>query len=112
MFYPNNKFVWQDPTENTDGSVLTEEEIDGYYIHLGQKSGNYTIKHLVPNSEPDEALFDSIPDFVSGHWFVAMSTLNKMKDYDAESALTPEMEIDYTDSYPTPNPPVNFSIAS
>lgn len=112
MFYPNNKFVWEDPTENTDGSALTEEEIDGYYIHLGHRSGEYIIKHYVPNGEPDEAYLGSISDLVSGHWFVAMSTLNKMKDYDAESDLSNEMEFDYSDSYPIPNPPVNFSIAS
>jgi len=70
---PTSKLTWDDPTTYDDGSGVTESEIAGYTIHMGQTSGVYTINHFVPNAEPDEALFGSISGLTNGDWFVALS---------------------------------------
>ena len=107
LLNPQSKLTWEDPTTYTDGSAVSEAEIPGYNIHLGQKSGVYTIVHNVPNSEPDEAILGNIPGLKAGTWFAAISTA--ATGAVMESALTAEITFDYTDKQFSK--PTNFGSA-
>jgi len=49
---------WMPPTENTDGSVLTD--LDGYDIHYGTESGFYDKVISIPNEGLTEYLIESL----------------------------------------------------
>ena len=50
---------WQPPTENTDGSVLTN--LAGYKIYYGTEAGNYTEIITIDNPGIAEYIVDNLP---------------------------------------------------
>ena len=73
---------WQAPTENVDGSTLTD--LGGYTIYYGQSSGNYT-----GQTEVDNANATTFATTVaSGEYYVAMTALDVEGN---ESALSNEV---------------------
>ncbi len=62
---------WQAPTQNEDGSPLTD--LTGYQVHYGQTSGQYTQTLSLPN-----AAFTSvtIEDLTPATWYFAVKAVN------------------------------------
>jgi hypothetical protein len=60
---------WQPPTQNTDGSPLTD--LSGYRIYFGQVSGNYTDQTAV--SAPASSYSVTLP---SGNYYFVMTALD------------------------------------
>ncbi|MAT84451.1 MAG: hypothetical protein CMD39_09200 [Gammaproteobacteria bacterium] len=61
---------WQAPTENTDGSLLTD--LSGYRIYYGLRSGDYTDSVLIgAAASTSHAL-----ELVSGEYYFAMTALD------------------------------------
>ena len=59
--------MWDAPTTNTDGSLLTD--LAGYRVYLGNQSGNYTTTIDVNNPNQTSYVFDSL---APGTYFVAV----------------------------------------
>jgi hypothetical protein len=62
---------WQAPTQNADGSTLTD--LAGYRIHYGASSGNYTSTIQVANAGLTTYVISSLP---SGTYYFAISAYN------------------------------------
>ncbi len=62
---------WQPPTENEDGSSLTN--LAGYNIHYGTSSGNYTQKISVSN--PGVATY-VVDNLTPGKYYFAVAAVN------------------------------------
>jgi len=63
--------TWQAPTENSDGSPLTD--LKGYKIHYGAKSQNYTGAISVDNPTLTTYLVSSLP---AGKYYFAVTAFN------------------------------------
>jgi len=74
---------WTPPTENTDGSPLTN--LSGYDIHYGTSSGNYT--QSVSVSNPGIATY-VVDNLAPGTYFF---TVNSVNSAGTESPLSPEV---------------------
>ncbi|MDE2262729.1 MAG: fibronectin type III domain-containing protein [Gammaproteobacteria bacterium] len=74
---------WQPPTENTDGSALTN--LAGYDIHYGTKSGNYT--QTVSVSNPGVATY-VVDNLSPGTYYFAVAAVNASG---TESSLSSEV---------------------
>lgn len=78
--------AWTPPTENVDGTALTD--LSGYRIHYGDASGAYS--DTIPISNPGLTRFvlDSLP---AGTHYIAMTAYNKTgaeSDYSDEVKIT------------------------
>ena len=62
---------WQPPTENTDGSALTN--LSGYNIHYGTQSGNYT--QTISVSNPGLATY-VVDNLSPGTYYFAVAAVN------------------------------------
>jgi hypothetical protein len=62
---------WQSPTQNADGTALTD--LAGYHIHYGAQSGNYTSTIQVANPGLATYVIQSLP---SGTYYFALSAYN------------------------------------
>ena len=74
---------WTAPTENTDGSPLTD--LSGYDIHYGTKSGNYT--QSVSVSNPGIATY-VVDNLTPGTYYFSVSAVNSAG---TESPLSSEV---------------------
>ena len=74
---------WQPPTQNTDGSTLTN--LSGYNIHYGTKSGNYT--QTVSVSNPGLATY-VVDNLAPGKYYFAVAAVNSSG---TESPLSSEV---------------------
>ena len=74
---------WMPPTENTDGSSLTN--LAGYNIHYGTKSGNYT--QTVSVSNPGLATY-VVDNLAPGKYYFAVAAVNSSG---TESPLSSEV---------------------
>ena len=74
---------WQPPTENTDGSTLTN--LSGYTIHYGTKSGDYT--QTVSVSNPGLATY-VVDNLSPGTYYFTVAAVNSSG---AESPLSSEV---------------------
>jgi hypothetical protein len=75
--------TWQAPTENSDGSPLTD--LKGYKIHYGTQSQNYTGAISVDNPTLTTYLVSSLP---AGKYYFAVTAFNS---HDIESSLSDEI---------------------
>jgi Fibronectin type III domain len=62
---------WQPPTENVDGSALTN--LAGYHIHYGVSSGNYT--QTISVSNPGIATY-VVSNLTPGTYYFAVAAVN------------------------------------
>jgi len=76
---------WTPPTENTDGSPLTN--LAGYDIHYGTASGDYT--QSVSVSNPGLATY-VVDDLGPGTYYFSIAAVNSTG---AESPLSPEVSM-------------------
>jgi hypothetical protein len=74
---------WSPPTENTDGSPLTD--LSGYNIHYGTSSGNYT--QTVSVSNPGIATY-VVDNLTAGTYYFAVGAVNSQG---IESPLSAEV---------------------
>lgn len=74
---------WQPPTENTDGSALTN--LAGYDIHYGTSSGNYTQSISVSNPGIATYVVDNLSP---GTYYFAVAAVNSSG---TESPLSSEV---------------------
>jgi hypothetical protein len=83
----NNVSVsWTPPTQNSDGSTLTD--LSGYKIHYGTASGSYSGSVTVANAGLTRYDLDSLP---KGKIFIAMTAVNTAgaeSDFSKEVAVT------------------------
>jgi putative Ig domain-containing protein len=83
----NNVSVsWSPPTQNADGSTLTD--LAGYKIHYGTQAGAYTGNISVNNAGLTRYELDSLP---KGKIFIAMTAVNSAgaeSDYSSEVSVT------------------------
>ncbi|HEV7715683.1 MAG TPA: putative Ig domain-containing protein, partial [Steroidobacteraceae bacterium] len=77
--------AWTPPTENADGSTLTD--LSGYKIHYGNASKNYTQTVAVSNPGLTRFVLDSLP---AGKNYIAMTAYNSAG---AESDYSPEVSV-------------------
>jgi hypothetical protein len=77
--------AWTPPTQNDDGSTLTD--LSGYKIHYGSESGNYTSTVDVENPSLSRFQLSSLPQ---GQIFIAMTAVNASG---AQSAFSPEVAV-------------------
>ncbi len=77
--------AWTPPTQNADGSTLTD--LSGYKIHYGMTSKNYTQSVAVTNAGLTRYQLDSMP---SGMIYIAMTAVNAAG---AESDFSPEVTV-------------------
>jgi hypothetical protein len=75
--------AWTPPTQNADGSTLTD--LSGYTIHYGTTSKNYTQSVSLTNAGLTRYQLDSVP---SGTIYIAMTAVNTGG---AESDFSPEV---------------------
>ncbi len=75
--------AWTPPTQNEDGSALTD--LKGYKIHYGNSSQSYTQTVAVDSIGLTRYVLDSLP---AGKLYLAMTAYNAAG---AESALSPEV---------------------
>jgi hypothetical protein len=78
--------AWTPPTQNDDGSTLTD--LSGYKIHYGTTSKSYTQSVSVNNAGLTRYQLDSLP---SGKIYIAMTAVNAAgaeSDYSQEAAVT------------------------
>jgi hypothetical protein len=76
---------WTPPTENTDGSPLTN--LAGYNIHYGTASGDYT--QTVSVSNPGLATY-VVDNLTPGTYYFSIGAVNSSG---AESPLSPEVSM-------------------
>ena len=62
---------WSAPTMRSDGTPLSQEEINGYRIYYGEYEGEYTESVKITNGKARSATLDDIP---VGNYYVAMTT--------------------------------------
>lgn len=74
---------WMPPTENTDGSALTD--LAGYDIHYGTASGNYTQSVTVSNAGLATYVVDNLSP---GTYYFSVSAVNNSG---TESPLSSEV---------------------
>lgn len=74
---------WQPPTENTDGSALTN--LSGYHIHYGTKPGDYTQTIAVSNPGLASYVVDNLSP---GTYYFTVAAVNSSG---TESALSSEV---------------------
>lgn len=74
---------WQPPTENTDGTALTN--LAGYNIHYGVKSGNYT--QTISVSNPGLATY-VVSNLTPGTYYFTVAAVNSSG---TESPLSSEV---------------------
>ena len=74
---------WQAPTENNNGSVLSN--LSGFKIYYGGASGDYSSKVDVSNSGLTSYVVQNLP---AGEYFFAVSAYNSAGE---ESGLSPEV---------------------
>ena len=75
---PGATVTWKAPTENTDGSLLTD--LAGFHLHYEQDGDDHVI--TIANPTIDIYVIEMFPS--SGEWAVSMSAYNTAG---AESAL-------------------------
>ena len=78
--------AWTPPTQNADGSTLTD--LSGYTIHYGATSKNYTQSVVLTNAGLTRYQLDSIP---SGTTYIAMTAMNAAgaeSDFSTEVAVS------------------------
>jgi len=63
--------AWAPPTENTDGTALTD--LSGYKIHYGSESQSYSSAVAVSNPGLTRFVLESLP---AGKYFFALTALN------------------------------------
>lgn len=63
---------WVPPTENTDGSPLTD--LDGFKIYLGPQEGLYEMSVTIEDEARTSYLFDGLP---TGDWYFVTTALNE-----------------------------------
>ena len=78
----NVTLSWQAPTQNTDGSPLTN--LEGYRIHYGMESGNYTTAVTLSNAGLTRYVIENL---ASGTYYFAISAVSASG---AESDLSGE----------------------
>jgi hypothetical protein len=81
----NVEVAWTPPTQNADGSTLTD--LSGYKIHYGAASGNYTGTVSVNNAGVTRYALDTLP---KGTLFLAMTAVNTAG---AESDFSKEVTV-------------------
>jgi hypothetical protein len=77
--------AWTPPTQNDDGSTLTD--LSGYKIHYGTESGNYS--QTVDVENPGLSRFD-LSSLPQGQIFIAMTSVNASG---AQSAFSSEVSV-------------------
>jgi hypothetical protein len=77
--------AWQPPTQNDDGSTLTD--LSGYKIHYGTTPGSYSDSVAVQNPGLTRYDLSSLP---KGQVFIAMTAVNASG---AESEYSPEVAV-------------------
>jgi hypothetical protein len=81
----NVSLAWTPPTQNDDGSTLTD--LSGYKIHYGTESGNYS--QTVDVQNPGLSRFD-LSSLPQGKLFIAMTSVNASG---AQSEFSPEVSV-------------------
>jgi Fibronectin type III domain len=74
---------WQAPTENSDGSPLTD--LSGYKIYYGSTAGNYSSNIPVPNPGLTTYVVENL---APGRYYFAVTSYNSQG---VESAMSPEV---------------------
>ncbi len=77
--------AWTPPTQNEDGSALTD--LSGYKIHYGDASKSYTQSISVSNPGLTRYVLESLP---TGKHYIAMTAYNTSG---AESEFSPEVAV-------------------
>lgn len=75
---------WSPPTENTDGTPLTD--LSGYNIHYGTQSGDYT--QTIALSNPGLATY-VVDDLTPGTYYFSVTAVNSAG---TESPLSSEIK--------------------
>ncbi len=81
----NVEVAWAPPTQNADGSTLTD--LSGYKIHYGTQTGSYTSSVSVNNAGLTRYDLDSLP---KGKIYIAMTAVNTAG---AESDFSSEVSV-------------------
>lgn len=90
---------WTPPTQNTDGSPLTD--LGGYTIYYGPSAGNYLSQQDVPDETATGA---TVTDLTEGTWYFAVTAYDTSAN---ESALSNEASDTVSVA---PNPPTSVII--
>lgn len=72
--------TWQPPTENTNGTALTN--LAGYYIHYGTQSQNYTSTIQITNPGITTYVVENLP---AGTYYFVIAAYNSAGEESADS---------------------------
>jgi uncharacterized protein (DUF2141 family) len=75
--------TWVPPTENTDGTVLTD--LAGYWVHYGTSAAELSRKVRITNSSVSRYFIDNLS---AGKWYFGVSALNSKGVESSVSSLT------------------------
>ena len=76
---------WKAPVSRTDGTPLSLADIDGYRIHYGKSSGNYTNHFTLADGTAQKVKLTNIP---VGTYYLVMTTYDV---YGRESGYSPQV---------------------
>jgi hypothetical protein len=115
------KFVWTDPTTNTDGSPVAAGEITGYEIGVrdttaaGSAAGTYPFGAKAPSTATSELISLLTPALPKGVLLAAAVRANTAgvdgNNNPVNSAWSTEATFTLTPPAPVPNPPTSFGVA-
>ena len=74
--------AWTPPTENTNGSVLTN--LAGYHLYYGNSESN--LSEVVDITNPGLASY-VVSDLSSGTWYFALTSVNAVGEESVRSAV-------------------------
>lgn len=98
---------WTPPTENTDGSVLTD--LAGYKIYYGTEAGNYTSSITLDNPDAASYVVESLP---AGNTYYFVITAFTFVDLESEYSTMGSKVISNPIVFVIPCPPQDAVVVS
>lgn len=101
---------WQRPTEHTDGSPLSIEDIAGYTVHWGETSGDYDANVEIENGTVSSSMLDIALDGPTTIYFALTARHVNGTESDFSNERSKIFALEIVDER-EPNPPELIDVA-